>query len=86
MKIKQSDFDELKVLMETEINFSNNPNNNTPPEALIDFYKRHNMSHVRYAWDMFWRATTEHHEIRARLYKYLSDCHIETAIKKIAIY
>ena len=82
MKIKKEDYEELKRLMELSIKAK---------PKLRQMYRNHGLSDTRYAWNLFTRLHRDLNfaegraasSIQARLYEYLYDSHIQTALLKI---
>jgi hypothetical protein len=82
MKIRQSDYDKLQALLqETVKRYAINP------------YSSYSMTQTRYVWDIF-HVTMDYMQTLGRindylfmrsLHDYLTDNHIETALKRILI-
>lgn len=70
MKITQSDYEDLKQAIETAVK--------KYPDALA-FYRQRTLNDERYRWDMLHVSGFN----TSRLYEYLDDSHIDTALRKI---
>jgi hypothetical protein len=73
MKITDKDFKDLKEAIE-----------NTPLYLRPDKeeYRSKGYSSMRYRWDWFWRSNFN----PSKLYKYLNDDNIDTALRKLCQY
>lgn len=74
MKIKPEDYEQLKAAMAK-----------VAKQYPIANYRdlAPSFSETRIAWDYFWAANGRACEISNRLYKYLNDSHIDTAVRRI---
>lgn len=76
MKMKQEDFDALKEGIEKHMKESGKN-----LEDIKSYYDELGKSMERMRWDLFWDAFAS--DMGIRLYKYLKDSHIDTALRRI---
>jgi len=70
MKMRPNHYDALKKTIERIVD--------KYPE-IYGYYKDNNLSEERYGWDLLHLSKFD----TGVLYEYLSDCHIDTALRKI---
>lgn len=83
MKMRQGDYEELKAEIEIIINFHKVEGLRKYKEALRASPRVKDLD-MRFRWDLLWAVpNTPRTVLMKRLYAYLDDTHIDTALKKI---